>query len=156
MPQTLKRFPSKMDPKAERSRSHLSRDPKGSGPNSNVCQEGAGVSQHQGILGHQQGVLQFNSTLTLPGESIRSHKVVKGSVLQVCPSPNFRQQSQLQVITWVSSQQAIDRSFHQILPWCQLIDQSNAEHKERLCLLDLWFIRKGFNSETDRWKRCTW
>ena len=61
MPQTLKRFPSKMDPKAERSRSHLSRDPKGSGPNSNVCQEGAGVSQHQGILGHQQGVLQFSS-----------------------------------------------------------------------------------------------
>ena len=51
MPQALKRFPSKMDPKAERSRGHLSRDPKGSGPNSNVCQEGAGVPQHQGILG---------------------------------------------------------------------------------------------------------
>ena len=90
MPRALKRIPSKMNPKAERNRGHLSRDPKGSGPNSNVYQEGAGVPQHQAILGHQQGVLQFNSTLTPPGESIRSHKAVKGSVLQVCPSPNFR------------------------------------------------------------------
>ena len=94
MPQALKRFPSKMDPKAERSRGHLSRDPKGSGPKSNVCQEGAGVPQHQGILGHQQGVLQFNSTLTLPGESIRSHKVVKG-----CPTSLPLPQLQIEVST---------------------------------------------------------
>ena len=80
---------------------------------------------------------------------------VKGSVLTRLPPPYFRHQSQLQVVTHTSGRLSV-WSRVPVTPSLSLINLQKqlTELREILYLLDYWFILKGYNSETTRWKRC--
>lgn len=66
----------------------------------NIC---AWPFLYQAILGHQLGTLQFNSILTLPGVSIRSHSLRAQSHNLLNPqNSRFRCQCQIQVVTCAS------------------------------------------------------
>ena len=91
-------------------------------PNSITCR-GSGVKvfspHHRAILWHQTGVVQFNSILTL--STWRQHQIpqVKGSVLQdcaPCSHPHFRQQSQVQIVTFFFSPNWIPFIYFYCLP----------------------------------------
>ena len=66
----------------------------GSGTNSNVCGVGGRGSPptNKQFLGHQLGVLQFNSILTLCTQRQHHTSQVKGSVPQDCPHCRCQQQ----------------------------------------------------------------
>ena len=110
------------------------------------------VSTHQqAVLLYQMGVLLFSSVLPLSaGDSISSHRF-KGSVLQDHPSsyphPHFRRQLQGQIVTCDSDWLAVDWSFQWPHHWL-------TDLRETFYLLDDWFIIKGYNSGSARWKRC--
>ena len=93
--------------------------------------QGLGFQHIQAVLGYQQGVLLFNSVLTLSTQ--RGHQIpqVKGLVHKTDPTPPpthtyslslSRCRSQVQIIiTCASDWPAIERRFQQPPPWVQLI-----------------------------------
>ena len=93
----------------------------------------------------QLGVPQFNSVLTLSTWRQQQTPQVKGSVLQDSPTPlpQFRCQSQVQVITCAFEPPATNWRFPQPSP---------QRTEENILVTRLLVYRKGFNSGTARWK----
>lgn len=119
-----------------------------SAPNSNVCL----FPPIPPILWHQLVILQFNSdTIYLEmysdptGQGLRTTRVT--------PPPLHPSTSD--AVTGVSEGQVINQRFqrHPSLGLINLLEQLT-ELRKTFYMLDYWFILKGFNSGTGRWKRC--
>lgn len=104
------------------------------------------VFTYQAILLH----LQCNSILTLPGNSVRSHRI-KGSVPQDCPNcnANHKSRSLLVLLTDYKSEDLMTPSSGSMYLWEWL-----TELRETLYLLDYQFAVKAQSPGTARWKRC--
>lgn len=76
----------------------------------------------------------------LPGVNVGSHKTV----------PTSSSNCKSQVVTCTSDQPTINEV---LLGFDSLLEQLT-EFRKRVYLLDFWFIIKGCNSGTTRWKRC--
>ena len=116
-----------------------------------VCVLGGISSHHQGVLWHQQGVLQFNSSMTLPGHSVRPQRLRALSHNTAAPSPaHFRPQSQSQVAPCSSDQ--LYRWRFQWPPSLNLIHllEQLPESTETFYLLDYWFIIKRTSKDTNQ------
>lgn len=92
---------------------------------------------------HQPGVLQCTSILTIYLE-VASDPKAKSSVPQNC-TPSFHSPGLL--ADQIQTHNSLLRFTH-FLEWL-------AELRKTVYLLDYQFITKGYNSGTERWKRCT-
>ena len=111
-----------------------------------------GFSHYQTILQHQQGVLQFNSDLTLPTWTPQQILPVRSSAQQDCPSLHFRCQLQVQIATCAFDQLAINGTASSsgsvnLLEWL-------TELRKIVYLLDCQVYYKVYNSEIARGKSC--
>ena len=111
-------------------------------------------------LQHRLGVLPFNSILTLSTRKQHQIPRVKGSVPRDClslpllpPLTYFRCHSKAQGVTCASNQP--DR-LELPMTFCSgsinLLERLT-ELRETFYSLDHWFMIKGYNSGTARWKR---
>ena len=87
--------------------------------------------------------------LILTPSNQREHQIphVKGSVTQDCPYPASK--SKLLYLDQLAKNQRCPC----LPPWAQLICQSCSQNSEQVYQLDFWFIIKGYNLGTARWKR---
>lgn len=86
----------------------------------------------------------------LPEDTIRSHRLELNPT-RPPTSSHFRCPSQLLIVTCASEPPAIDLKTYIEPPRVWWIFTKSGE---TIHLLDCWFIIKGYNSRTARWKRC--
>ena len=97
------------------------------------------------------GVLQFNSVLTISAWSWHQIPQVKGSVPQDVPNPLPRCHSRIQAVYLCFCRPAVNQRFQ--TPWFNYFAREAHRTQENSYLLDDWFIIKGHNSGTARWKK---
>ena len=111
-----------------------------------------GFLYHQAILGHQLGVLQFNSTLTLPRESIRFHRWRAQSYKSAPHHQTLIANPGYHLCVWPAGCRLDGPTIPP--PYvCLILLEWLTEFRETFYSLDYWFNIKGCNSATARWKR---